>query len=143
MDTPESADVQTIRELLHAEEEASGAGDLDALMAIRTDDFVSIPPGSPAVQGKEAVRAFLSRMFDAFRPTKTEFGFEEIRVSGDLAFARGDYEMRLVPSSGGDPIRDRGNTLFVAERQGNGSWKLARAMWNSSEMPSERDGEDS
>jgi len=32
---------------------------------------------------------------------------------------------------GGKEVKDTGNSIWIMQRQPNGSWKIARAIWNS------------
>jgi ketosteroid isomerase-like protein len=43
----------------------------------------------------------------------------------------GKASLTLTPKAGGNTIEDRGNCIWLWRRQGDGSWKVARAMWNS------------
>lgn len=56
---------------------------------------------------------------------------EEIEVSGDWAFERGAYRMKLTPIGGGAPIEDEGKYLDIVRRQGDGTWKYARVSFSS------------
>ena len=131
MDQAESADIQALRRLLEADREASELADVDGMMALRTDDFVSMPPNQSAVEGSQAFRQFLGQMFGAFKPSSVSFVWKDLVASGDLAFARGEFEWTMIPTSGGEPIADSGKLMLVIRRQGDGTWKLARAIWNS------------
>ena len=105
----QSPDIQAVSRLLEAELEATKAADVDGLLALRTDDFVSMPPNQPAVEGSQAVREFLDQMFNSVKPSGASFTFQDIVTSGDLAFARGSFEMTVIPTSGAEPIEDSGN----------------------------------
>jgi hypothetical protein len=49
------------------------------------------------------------------------------------AFEWGYFTASFVESSGGEEKRLRGKLLRVLKKQPDGSWKAARAMWNTSE----------
>jgi hypothetical protein len=44
--------------------------------------------------------------------------------------ARGPFELRLTPKSGGELVVDRGKFVDLFRRQSDGSWKFARVMFN-------------
>jgi len=70
-----------------------------------------------------------SGFFDPFQ-VHLSFVFDELNVAGDWAFARGPFELRLTPKPGGEPVVDRGKFIDVFRRQGDGSWRFARVIFN-------------
>ena len=60
---------------------------------------------------------------------------EEIVVAADWAFTRGTYSSTFTPRAGGEPVQENGKSLWILERQADGSWKYARAIWNSDNPP--------
>ncbi|MDX1640751.1 MAG: DUF4440 domain-containing protein [Balneolaceae bacterium] len=118
-------DVAFIDELREKELEAVRAGNVDSLMAIRTDDFVAMLPGMPAVEGKEAVRETLVAMFGQMEEFEHNTRSEEIVVSGDLAIQRGTYTDKVTLKSSGETMTYEGKFLWILERQDDGSWKYA------------------
>ena len=52
------------------------------------------------------------------------------RSQADLAYDRGTYSMTVTPP-GAAPIEDRGKYLTIYRKQADGSWKIARVMFNS------------
>jgi ketosteroid isomerase-like protein len=56
---------------------------------------------------------------------------KEARVSGDLGLLRGTYTLSMVPKVGGETTEFDGKYLTVFERQADGSWKIARDIFNS------------
>jgi len=106
-------------------------GDADAFMAFFTDDAVVMAPNFPPAIGKQAVRALFQGLFGQFAVEET-LSSHEILLFGDWAFERGSYTATLTPRSGGGPIQDNGKIIFIWQRQSDGSWKIARDMWNTS-----------
>jgi uncharacterized protein (TIGR02246 family) len=106
------------------------AGDLERWLALWTDDGIQMPPGEPAVAGKERIRTRNGGFLDQF---KFDMGItnEEVRVAGDWAFARGTYEASLIPKQGGAPVPINGKYMTILARQGDGSWKIHRDIFNS------------
>ena len=56
---------------------------------------------------------------------------DEVQATGDWAFERGRYEITLAPKAGDAPMDDTGKYITIYQRQSNGSWKIARDIWNS------------
>lgn len=130
-------DIAAIEELREKELEAVLAGNVDSLMVIRTDDFVAMLPGMPAVEGKEAVREVLVGMFGQMEEFKHNTISEEIIVSGDWAFHRGTYTDRVILKSSGDTLNYEGKFLWILQRQEDESWKYAIQMSNRNGSVSE------
>lgn len=58
------AHIAAVNDLREQEIVAAEAGDVEALLALRPEDFVAMPPDQQALRGKAAVRQFLSDMFE-------------------------------------------------------------------------------
>lgn len=113
-------------------QEAANAHDFAKLAKVYTEDAVLLPPNSPVIEGRRAIQAF----FAAFPP------FEGMRLKqiecvgrGDLAYARGEYAMKILPP-GGEPIDEKGKYLEIWRKGADGGWQLARDMF-SSDLPAE------
>ncbi len=75
---------------------AVNRADLDGVMAFWSDDGVLMPPGQPAVSGKDAVRAWYQQRFGQVT-TRIDIRSEETHVAGDTAYDRGTLTMSLAP----------------------------------------------
>lgn len=111
--------------------------DLSAFLEGVTDDVVLMPPDLPTVTGKEVIRAWAQEDFG--QRTSDEDWFEdEVVISGDWGFVRGNYAV-VVQSEGGEPEERTGKQLLIFRRAEDGSWKLARAIWNRTQRPEDRE----
>ncbi len=130
------ADVEAIHRAHEEYRAAVNAGDLEGGLALVTDDVVWMPPNEPALTGKEAIRRWEGGepLFERFI-FEISFSPEEVVVFGDWAFERGTYVLTLTPRAGGEPGQGSGKYLWIWQRQPDGSWKNARAMWNSDNPP--------
>lgn len=63
--------------------------------------------------------------------TRLNMKSEEVLGGGIWAIERMSYTMELVPRASGPALSDSGNCLWTWQRQSDGSWKVARAIWNS------------
>jgi len=106
------------------------SGDLDRWVALWTDDGIQMPPGEPAVVGKQHIRTRNGAGLDRF---KFDMGItnEELRVAGDWAYIRGTYKATLQPKQGGEPVLIDGKYMSILAKQPDGSWKLHRDAFNS------------
>ena len=119
---------------LHDEDiRASLALDAPALEALWTNDIVTMGPGSAALMGKEAnvkrleegVAGLKSMEIMAFNEQ-----WQEVRVQGDWAYEWGTMSGRMRPFSGGEEITYLYNAMRVLNRQADGTWKIARSIYN-------------
>ncbi|MFQ5962467.1 MAG: YybH family protein [Candidatus Methylomirabilales bacterium] len=148
--TSTEADVEAVHRVRETHDAAVNAGDLEAYLAVFAEDAVLMPPNEPPVLGKEATRAWGQGLFSQFSFEET-MSSEEVVVAGDWGFDRGTYTIRPTPKVGGEaaegtPIEQpeigreldyaqTGKYLWILKRQGDGSWKTARAMWSSNHPP--------
>ena len=128
------ADMEAINKVLEQEVAAINAGDVEAFVALFTDDAVLMPPGDPAGIGTQAVRSWTQELFDQFTVQYTATS-EEIVVAGNWAFQRLSITLTLTPVAGGDPIQLNAKGIHICQRQGDGSWKLTRDIWNDDNPP--------
>jgi len=112
-------------------------GNVDAFMTLTTQDVVLMPPGASTLSGREAVQALMADFFGTYAIELQSVSLEEIVVAGDWAFVRDTYVSNLTPRSGGETVRARGKNVWILRRQADGSWKVARNMWNSSDPPTQ------
>ncbi len=135
------ADIAAIKDLVNQYGAAVNAGDLDLWISLWADNGIQMPPNAPAVIGKEQIRTENESMFAEF-VLEMVVTNKEVRVAGDLAFARGTYTLSLTPKAGGEIIQIDGKWLSILERQDDGSWKFARDIYNDNAPPkqAEREG---
>ncbi len=107
--------------------------DADVIISYSADDMILMPPNVGKQTGKEEIRNFLQGFFDHFTITELKIMEREVIVSGDWAFERGSYEWVIVPEGGGESISDKVNFIGIWQRQSDGVWREARAIWNSTE----------
>jgi uncharacterized protein (TIGR02246 family) len=130
---PDSArDEAAIRALSDARAEAFRQGDASAIAARFTQDGLLMAPGAPAAQGRDAVRAYYQKLFDQFE-LGLESGYDEVSVSGNLAFGRGFAKVTARPKAGGPTSISTAKYLNILRRQPDGSWLTTHDIWNPNE----------
>ena len=110
------------------------SGDLDRMETLYTEDAVLLPAEAPAVSGKAGVAGWYERFFEQNSVEEISVPADEVVVAGEWAFVRG----RAYASFRGRDAKSlsfRGKTLEIWRKQADGSWKWARAIWNSDEPP--------
>jgi len=94
----------------------------------------------PLQQGQEAEigrQAILAARLKAAKPGFRVLSYvpeiKDVTITDGWAFEWGYFTASFVESPGGEEKRLRGKQLRVLKKQPDGSWKVARAMWNTSE----------
>ncbi len=108
---------------------AANANDPDKLLSLVCDKVEAIPPDQAPVSGADAhqlYRGFFEPFNFAFDSNTTE-----LVVSGDWAFRRYSYNITLTPKAGGDAINMQGHGIHILHLETDGSWCVAKDMWNS------------
>ena len=107
---------------------AHNDSDADRLVALFTDDAVLMPMDEPSLSGKQAIREHYEEFFDQ-SPSSIELSPVETRVAGDWAFERIQVKVTL-PDGGREGRHADVKSLWILQRQTDGSWKIARAIDN-------------
>jgi uncharacterized protein (TIGR02246 family) len=102
--------------------------DFEGMAELYTEDVVVMPPNHPAIRGRKQLLDFM-RTYP--RVTSTEFQVDEIEGYGDIAYVTGSYAMTLQPEGAPSPVNDRGKYMEIRRKQPDGSWLLARDIFNS------------
>ena len=131
-------DRQAAEALVEDFDRAANAEDVDALMAIFVDDPVSLPPNVPPATGRDAVRDYWASFF-AQGDLQVDNVLVDLHTSGDLAVARGSYELTITPAEG-EPIQDAGKWVAWWRRGADGTWKALGNAWSSNNPPPGQSG---
>ena len=127
-------DKEDITAMSNARAKAFNEGNAAAIASYFTESAILMAPGKPASTGKEAVKAYYQSIFDEYK-TALDSHYEEVEVSGDLAYGRGEAVVRLTPRNGGASTVATAKYLNILQRQPDGSWKTTHDIWNSNEAP--------
>jgi uncharacterized protein (TIGR02246 family) len=129
----EAADQAGIRKLQERDIAASTAFDVDALLALWTEDGVLLAPGQAPISGKDNLRTFYERNRDAVANTEIlayEEQWQEVRIMGDYAYQWGQIRSRRRTGQSKQETSDVVNAMRVLKRGEDGSWRVARAIYN-------------
>ena len=104
-------------------EQAVADGDADAIGALYTENAVILPPDSPPIQGRDAIRDHFAGLMAA-GVDGVDIQTVEVDRFEDIAIRRSD----LVISAGGQVV-DHGKALEVWSLV-DGEWRYVRDMWS-------------
>ena len=123
------ADVEALNWENRKYDDTYSSGDLDGFVALFTDDAVQMPNDAPIIVGKNEIRSRAKEGFanNTFKLTDT---IEDIKVSGNWAYVRGNFTNITTPKDGGTNVTQEGKWIAVYQRQSNGTWKLYSEIWN-------------
>lgn len=109
---------------------AINSNDLGTFLGMLTDGVVFMPPNTPRLVGKEAVRAWAAPYLDAYQIhwDKTTL---EFTVVGEWAIEQYAYVEDDAPKAGGPRLQDTGKGINIYHRDPDGVWRVARDVWNS------------
>ena len=123
----DAEDQAAILQVWQMYQEARVAGDAEIWLDLWDDDGIQMPPGIPA-RGIDAMRVGVPKAFAAMPASAMVIQPEEIVVPYDWAYGRGTYSAdRLVD---GAERHIEGKFLTILKRQGDGSWKNYRDIFN-------------
>ena len=114
---------------------AAEARDLERILSYWSDDASVFPPGSPALVGKDAIRAYIgqSLQMPGFR---ISWKTNEVTVaeSGDLAYGVGTNRISFTGPDG-KPVTVEGKAVTVWRKDPTGGWKCVVDIWNDVPSP--------
>lgn len=112
--------------------QALRTNDTESFLSYIGDDVILMPPGEPAVNGKERLRTWYAGFLSQYKTASLELSKREVFVTDEWAVETGAYEWGLAPAAGGAPVVDRGNYMQLWRSQPDGQWRFVREVWNSS-----------
>lgn len=129
------ADARAIDELQERVDSAIVAGDTERYLTFLTADAVLMPPNEPPVRGKDAIRSWSDAMAQRARIQEYRPSDQTVVVAGDWAFREGSFQMIVIPAGSAAPIRSQGKFIIIYRRGEDGTWRIARDIWNLSGSP--------
>jgi uncharacterized protein (TIGR02246 family) len=106
---------------------------VEMFVGLVTEDCIMLPPALKPLCGREAIRNYLEDKFmewKAYVVASFDQEFDEIRVIGDMAYEWGTSRGAYYMKNGGPDIFENSRIFRILRHQPDGSWKIARAIWN-------------
>jgi uncharacterized protein (TIGR02246 family) len=126
---------EAITALLARYNDALNASSTDAVMPLYAEDGVFMPPYSPSAVGSEALRKAYDAVFKAIT-LKVKFTIAEIvELAPGWAFARTNSAGTTLDHATGTKSGEANQELFLFKKDSDGSWKIARYSFSSTNPP--------
>jgi uncharacterized protein (TIGR02246 family) len=129
-----AADIAAIQALVEAWSTTYDLEDPEPYMALYAEDAELWANWGPILHGRDAIRSWVVENFIEGSMTSSS---KEREVIGGVAYDFGTFELATVPGEGEEARTIYGKYVLVMHRQADGSWKVARYMWNNTPPPGE------
>ena len=132
--TFDAADQDKIKAVIQQLTEAFNAKDAAKAAALYTPEAVVMPPNKSLSRGRNFVEQYYTSRFGE-GASELALQPNEIKGSGTLAVAMGDYRLTLAPAQG-PRRRDRGKFVWIF-RELNNTWMIDGIIFSSdfAELP--------
>ena len=109
---------------------AANKKDAAAMIDLYDENAVLMPKSEEPVLGKAAIGEYYKKLFvnPDFVPFTLNSNWNSFHVAGDVAIATSVFEGDVTRN--GKQIHFRGKNLLVWKKQGDGSWKVFRYMFD-------------
>jgi uncharacterized protein (TIGR02246 family) len=126
------ADIEAVSDQLTA---AYVARDWDVFAGFFTDDGVWLPPGMPALSGKDEWWLFVEPWWHTSTVVDMGVTHEEIIIVDDWAIERHSEYQTLRSGDDEETVTIYFKGIWILQRQNDGEWKIARYIWNENAPP--------
>jgi uncharacterized protein (TIGR02246 family) len=114
--------------IARAWERCANARDARGMAALYAENATLLPPGQPAITGRQNIQGFWQGFFDA-GASDASLKSVQISGSGDLAYEVGEFSA-MMPQPSGGTAPGTGKYLVVFERQQDGQFKMVADMFS-------------
>jgi len=128
-----SKDEAAIRAQTAAWEKAYNGGDAKGVAAQYAEDALLLPPGAPAVSGRDAILAFFTKDVASSKAAGVVFMLNpktDVGVSGKMGWESGTYKVTVKGA-----VVETGKFLSVSRKNKEGKWHYIRDTWNADAPP--------
>ena len=126
------AEAREIIERMNEEWDAAiVADDFETAVAIYAQDAIRMQPDMPALEGREAIWAWMQSESDTYTFEGSNEILEVRALSPGWIMVRGTGTFTATPRAGGEPRYQQEKWLSLVQRQADGSWKWYRDSGSS------------
>ena len=117
-------DEEQIRRIMEDWRRSTLEGDLNAVLALMTDDVVFLTWGNPPMTKKDFADGF-GKFAGKIRVDSAQ-EIKDLHASGDVAYAWSYISVVMTSMESGSTTKRAGHVLTVFRKSSSGSWLLAR-----------------
>ena len=133
---PQTArDADLIRTLVAQYQQSLNLGSVEQVLTLYAPDGVVMPADIPVQNGALTIRQYFEQLFRETSFSLT-FTLVEVTTSPDWGFARANVTGTRTPKASGKPDRVDNKALLILRRNADGSWRIARYIFNRNPPPS-------
>ncbi len=126
-----NANERAVADVLAKYQDALNDSDTNAVMRLYADDGVFMPPYSQSAIGAAAVRQAYEAVFKAIKLSVKFSVAEVVEMAPNWVFARTNSAGMTTINATGAKSAEANQELFIFEKGGDGSWKIARYSFSS------------
>ena len=130
-----NANEKAVADVLAKYQDALNNSDTNAVMRLYADDGVFMPPYSQSAIGAAAVRQAYDAVFKAIKLSVKFSVAEVVEMAPDWVFARTNSAGTTTINATGAKRAEANQELFIFGKAGDGSWKIARYSFSSTNPP--------
>jgi uncharacterized protein (TIGR02246 family) len=130
-----NANEKAVAEILAKYQDALNDSDTAAVMRLYADDGVFMPPYSQSAIGAAAVRQAYDAVFKAIKLSVKFNVAEVVEMAPNWVFARTNSAGTTTINATGAKSAEANQELFIFGKGGDGSWKIARYSFSSTNPP--------
>jgi len=123
--------IESILITIKQEINAVAESNFDNYSSLLTEDSEFMPPNSLPLTSKELLQ-WLKCFLENFNVEWIEFLHKNVETVESLGFHEYSFRWRITPKKGGDAKEHKGKGIHILRQQSDGSWKIAREIWNNS-----------
>jgi len=113
----------------HAYTDVINANDLEAFLAMTTEDVVFLPPHGPRIVGQQSLREWATPYLEAYTVNWDKRVLEFTMLSPNHAFEQYSYVENDTAKDGSHTLEDTGKGVILWERGDDNVWRVARDIW--------------
>ena len=131
----QTSEKNAIMSLLSSYEAALNASNTAAVMPLYADDGVFMPPNNQSAVGAAAVRQAYDAVFKAIKLNLKFTVAEVVQVTPNWAFARTNSAGTVTVNAIGAKSAEANQELFIFKKGADGTWKIARYSFSTTNPP--------
>jgi uncharacterized protein (TIGR02246 family) len=125
----QSEEKKAIETVIKTYETAVNTNNIDTIMGLYGSEPVFMPQNSPALVGRDTVRAGYEQVFKTIK-LNIRFEIHDIEIAGDWAWVRTSSAGRTQILANGNEVHEGNNELFVFHKE-IGDWKIHRYLFST------------